>query len=472
MQQTVDLGRTTWLGITLQAMGWLGELHGTRLEDWAGGTTRQMLAVAKETLEHDEYRRLLFAAFMARLIEGKMPSGRNGGEDTEEQSSSPIARINVQIEDECVAAVLVAPSEGTRREWKERVLHQLAHDESAEFRAACARELGRRGELTPRIRDAMVAALLNERGPSVRGALAEALGSATGSPSVRETLLLILQSDDDPEVRGSCARSLAQSAESEESMRGVLASILGSADPPSAVRAGAAGGLSGCVAESDAVRGQLLAIVTDPQEDGGVRAECLWALEAVLPSLPSAIDALDREMERSADSMLARVAAQILAEHMATERIEWSDARTERIEHVLVATAEPCQHALEALRTTINARELRKRGIPREERIARALSGLRERIHAAFVFGSSAARRQDSESDIDLMVIGDVSLKEMAPALRPGELELGRQINVVIYSQEEWRKRLRERNAFVQNVLREKLIFVIGGHDELAAMAG
>jgi predicted nucleotidyltransferase len=132
---------------------------------------------------------------------------------------------------------------------------------------------------------------------------------------------------------------------------------------------------------------------------------------------------------------------------------------------------EPCIHALEALRSLVDERESRGLGIPMEARITRVLADVRDRIWIAFIFGSMARGDQDPESDIDLMVIGQVSLKELSPCLKRAEQELGRQVNTVIYSESEWAKRREERNPFVARVLKGDKIFVIGGHDELAAMA-
>ena len=69
-----------------------------------------------------------------------------------------------------------------------------------------------------------------------------------------------------------------------------------------------------------------------------------------------------------------------------------------------------------------------------------ALVGLpndKARIDAAFVYGSVAAGRQTSASDIDLMIIGHVKLADLIPTLRPIEDRLGREINPTVYPPEE-----------------------------------
>ena len=67
--------------------------------------------------------------------------------------------------------------------------------------------------------------------------------------------------------------------------------------------------------------------------------------------------------------------------------MKWADLPIEKIEHTLMAVQDPCPHILEALRALVDARELRRLGVPREARIARALAAMRDRIHAMFIFG-------------------------------------------------------------------------------------
>jgi predicted nucleotidyltransferase len=152
--------------------------------------------------------------------------------------------------------------------------------------------------------------------------------------------------------------------------------------------------------------------------------------------------------------------------------VDWGRLPIEKIEQVLTTVQDPCPCALAALRALMDARELRNRGVPREARIRRALSAVRDTIRLAFVFGSAARREQGADSDVDLMVIGDATLRELAPGLRRVEQELGRQVNVVVYSEDEWRRRNEQRDTFVSNVARAEKLFVLGDADEFAAMVG
>lgn len=72
------------------------------------------------------------------------------------------------------------------------------------------------------------------------------------------------------------------------------------------------------------------------------------------------------------------------------------------------------------------------------EPLARALAPIADRLREAFVFGSVASGNDTSESDIDLAVVGDVDLFTVSPLLDAVERELGRQIHLNVYSENEW----------------------------------
>lgn len=70
--------------------------------------------------------------------------------------------------------------------------------------------------------------------------------------------------------------------------------------------------------------------------------------------------------------------------------------------------------------------------------LAHALAQIADKIQDAFVFGSVAAGKDTSDSDIDLLVVGEVDLFTVSPLLDPVEQELGRPIHVNVYRPEEW----------------------------------
>jgi predicted nucleotidyltransferase len=86
-------------------------------------------------------------------------------------------------------------------------------------------------------------------------------------------------------------------------------------------------------------------------------------------------------------------------------------------------------------------------------------------IQVAFVFGSVARGQEHAESDLDLLVIGDVTLRELARVLRPLEEVLGREIHPTLYARAE--AHVRSAEHFLEAVLQGTKEFVVGDQDEL-----
>jgi predicted nucleotidyltransferase len=102
--------------------------------------------------------------------------------------------------------------------------------------------------------------------------------------------------------------------------------------------------------------------------------------------------------------------------------------------------------------------------------IREALAPVSGGIKAAFIFGSVARSSDDRKSDIDVMIIGDVTFDEVVAALSPAENTLGREINSVVYPVAEFSKKVNKDHYFVKNVLGKEKIFLIGDEDELARL--
>jgi len=67
-----------------------------------------------------------------------------------------------------------------------------------------------------------------------------------------------------------------------------------------------------------------------------------------------------------------------------------------------------------------------------------ALADMADGIELALVFGSMAAGRQKAGSDVDLFIIGGISLLEVVKALSEAQGQLGREINPVVMTAEEF----------------------------------
>jgi len=99
-----------------------------------------------------------------------------------------------------------------------------------------------------------------------------------------------------------------------------------------------------------------------------------------------------------------------------------------------------------------------------------ALQPIAEKIRVAFVFGSFSRGEHGEHSDVDLMIIGDVSFSQVVDLLHETQRALAREINPLGYSPAELRTKLAEKSHFVSNVLRGEKIFLIGDEHELGRL--
>ena len=102
--------------------------------------------------------------------------------------------------------------------------------------------------------------------------------------------------------------------------------------------------------------------------------------------------------------------------------------------------------------------------------LRRTLAPLADRITTALVYGSAARGELRNESDVDLLVIGEVTFGEVVDVLGEPQRILGREINPVVYTPADFRARAAAGRHFVSSVLKTDLIFIIGGRDDLEAM--
>ena len=91
-----------------------------------------------------------------------------------------------------------------------------------------------------------------------------------------------------------------------------------------------------------------------------------------------------------------------------------------------------------------------------------ALAPYRNQLEVAFVYGSIARGEYTSESDIDLMLIGTLSLADVSLALRDAERTLKRPINPTLYALPEFAARLAEGNHFIRTVMQSDKIYLKG----------
>ena len=90
-------------------------------------------------------------------------------------------------------------------------------------------------------------------------------------------------------------------------------------------------------------------------------------------------------------------------------------------------------------------------------------------LQGAWVYGSVTKQTDTARSDIDVMLVGtNLLLSRVLDCLAPAEAQLGRKINPGIYSPEEFERRRAEPDSFVNRVLSQPTLTLIGAEIEPA----
>ena len=73
---------------------------------------------------------------------------------------------------------------------------------------------------------------------------------------------------------------------------------------------------------------------------------------------------------------------------------------------------------------------------------------------------------QTSQSDVDVLVVGEVDFTEVVMALHPCQDTLARELNPVVYSEAEWRARVDRDDPFVRDILQNPVMLLLGVMDD------
>lgn len=105
-------------------------------------------------------------------------------------------------------------------------------------------------------------------------------------------------------------------------------------------------------------------------------------------------------------------------------------------------------------------------------KVARTLQPYGEKIRFAFIYGSYASGEDRRESDLDLLIVGDVGLREISGALSDLSRDLGREINPLLLTMSELRGKSRKKDAFLARVAEGPRIWILGDEDEFKGLLG
>jgi predicted nucleotidyltransferase len=94
-----------------------------------------------------------------------------------------------------------------------------------------------------------------------------------------------------------------------------------------------------------------------------------------------------------------------------------------------------------------------------------ALSELTE-IRYALVYGSLASGEESASSDIDVLIIGSDGEEKILGAIGSVEKAVGREINYILWNEEEFAKRVKSRHHLLMEIASKPVIMLVGEEDE------
>ena len=103
--------------------------------------------------------------------------------------------------------------------------------------------------------------------------------------------------------------------------------------------------------------------------------------------------------------------------------------------------------------------------------LVQALAPAAHKLRVAFVFGSVAQGRETAGSDIDVMLIGDLSFREAVELLYPTQAVLGREVNPKVFAVDEFVAKVPV-EPFLADVLVKPKLFLIGNSHDLEELVG
>lgn len=89
------------------------------------------------------------------------------------------------------------------------------------------------------------------------------------------------------------------------------------------------------------------------------------------------------------------------------------------------------------------------------------------KIKYALISGGYVRRRPVGSSDVDLLVVGNVVIPQLAQIVKKAEEEVGREINYTVMTEDEFNFRKRRKDPFVTTILEKTRIMLIGDEEEI-----
>ena len=97
----------------------------------------------------------------------------------------------------------------------------------------------------------------------------------------------------------------------------------------------------------------------------------------------------------------------------------------------------------------------------------RELVGKVKGIETAFIYGSFAKNSENAASDIDIFVVGNPDEDTLIREINNAEKSTKREISYTLYTMAEFKKKKRQKDSFILDLLENPKIFLIGTKDGL-----
>jgi predicted nucleotidyltransferase len=106
------------------------------------------------------------------------------------------------------------------------------------------------------------------------------------------------------------------------------------------------------------------------------------------------------------------------------------------------------------------------------EKLENELTSIKDKIIYGFIFGSIARNHDHPASDVDIFLIGNLTFEEAGNLTFPLSMELGKEVNTVIYSLKEFRNKIKEKHTFITEVIQNPKIWLFGNEHEFEKICG
>ena len=101
--------------------------------------------------------------------------------------------------------------------------------------------------------------------------------------------------------------------------------------------------------------------------------------------------------------------------------------------------------------------------------LSSALIALDDKIDLSFVYGSIAKKEETASSDIDLFIVSEsLAYADVMVVLSDSELLLDRPINPSIYTKEQIKTKLLDKNSFLTRVMEQPKLWIKGTDNDIS----